>query len=53
VCVCDAGYDGEKLRVRKRDDVYNEEYSAYLLVEKIKAEKQKHAQKKSRHTNKQ
>lgn len=45
MCFCAAGYDGEKLRVRRRDDVYMEEYSAYILVQQIQAEHQKSKQK--------
>ncbi|KAL8599023.1 hypothetical protein ACOMHN_006832 [Nucella lapillus] len=36
------GYDGETLRIRKRDDVYNEEHRAFLLVKQIKEAQAKH-----------
>ena len=35
------GYDGEKLRIRKRDDVFKEENKAFLLVKQIKEEQAK------------
>ena len=42
------GFDGERLRIRKRDDTLMEEHRAYLLVQQIKEEQNKRAKNKNK-----
>ena len=46
--LAELGFDGEKLRIRKRDDALLEEHRAYLLVKEIKDEQAKRATMKNK-----